>query len=444
MGIFQPGGAGTQIHVYDDANNTNHPAAPGPHTWAEINTAFPVDFAILQTAAAGVFSATHRQYLCVVDLMLGNPAGGNANATSLVDTTGADIFSPNGTGGVSRLRTTTANVATAQTLTIGTKIGTGKKTSGCRGGSIHSGTLTWRMNCNLGLYGCFVDGGGSVAIQNGSSPTIEIAGCTFDIVGSYVIGTQAGPFTVYNTTFNSSTTGTFATSFFTSDAYNVVLSAPTPSVFYVSAAPQRQFRRITLNGAVTQGDLRFSVGSFGNVGVDLIWSDTAGKPRIISSGPSGPFGSFDDYRSFDTKVVSNPTGDALAGVPVYVEDSVAGAVLDDVTEADGNVVFTNAPISTDGVIKVREYDDPTGSADGSTIVVSDRVFTMWINSYKGSVAPLPNYQTRVVTFEWPGRDRFGTGYLTDGGAFLPVMTIVRLDPGSPSRNPLWTECEVTP
>lgn len=373
-----------------------------------------------------------------MDVQFAHETPGNNNFTSLVDTTGADIFSPNGSTAQSRLRFSIAN--SPPTFTLGTKIGTGKKASGCRGGSIHGGTTQLRLNAVLSLYGCFLDSAGSIAINNTSGQTVDIAGCTFDAVGSYVLGANPGTFTVYNTTFNSTTNGTFCTSCAVSDSYNMVWAAAAPSAFFLSASPNRSFRRAILSGAVTQGDIRLNNGARDYQAVDLTWSDTPGKPRLISNAPA-PDVMF-DYHTFDCKVVDSD-GNALSGIPVYMENSVDGAVLDDVTEADGNVVFTNGPISVDQVLLVRKYRDTTGSADGSTMQIVDRTFTLWVNSYKsGTNPPVAGRETKKIIFEWPGQDRLGTGYQTDGGSFLPVMTVVRLDPGSPSQNPLYEECLV--
>lgn len=439
MGIFRPGAPGTQVHVYDDNDATGGHIAGQPHVWSEINAAYPVEFSALQDAAANVYSATHKQYLTTSPLMFGHPTAGNTNATSLVDTTGADIFNKS-TAGQSNLRFTNVNNTSSITFTLGTAIGSGKKMSGKQGGTIHS-LLTPSFACNLNLFGCFFDGAAGFTVNNGNGVTVQIAGCTFLAGGSYALGGGGnGSFTVYNTSFNSNTTVNFCTSAAITDSYNMIWACTAPTAFFVSAAPLRKFRKVTFSGAVTLTDIRISnaPGDF-HEGVDLVWSDTAGKPRIISVPITTA--ALSDYRTFDLKIV-DPDGHALSGIPIYVESDVDGAVLDDVTEGDGNVVFTNTPISYDNVLKVRRYYDPTGSTSGATVQIEDRVFTLWVNSYKGSATPNGSYQTRHLKFEWPGRDRFGSGYQIDGGSFLPTITVVRLDPGIPTRNPIYDECEV--
>lgn len=439
MGIFRPGAPGTQVHVYDDNDATGGHAAGSPHTWAEINAAYPVEFAIMQDAAANVFSATHRQYLCTADLMLGHPVGGNTNLTSLVDATGADIFSPAGGGAQSRLRCTTANNFNLQTLTLGTKIGTGSKMTGKNGGTIHAGNNTLALRCNLNLYGCFIDCGAAFSIQNTTGNSVEIAGCTIQVTsGGLVLGVVSNPFTIYNTTINSQTALDFCSSCVLSDASGLMWAATAPNRFYASATPLRRFEGIRLSGAVNIADFRFMIGNGVNYGFDVEYSDTPGKPRMTTQVTS--LDVLRDYRTFDVKVVGDD-GQALAGVPIYLESDVDGPVLSAATTTDGNVVFTDASTGANQVILVRAYGDASGGDTSATTVATDRLFTLWVNSYKdaGTFPPVLNRETRKFQFEWPGRDRFGSGYQTDGGSFQKTMDVISLANGIPSAGTLWVE-----
>lgn len=433
MGIFQPGGPGTQIHVYNDADNTNHPAAPGAHTWAEINTAFPVDFPKLQSAAGGTFSATHVQYLCEVDLMFGLPAGGSS-VTSLTDTTGADIFSPAGGGGTSRLRFTTNNTFDLQTITLGTKIGTGVRMTGKQGGTIHAiGNLLFRAN--LFFYGCFLDGAAQIQFLNGSGNTMEFAGCGIFAGGSFLIGSiGANPIRAYNTIFSSGSPASFATVCALTDASNLVWGCTAPGQFYLSAVPGRTFNNILLSGAPTQADFRITGGGSNDL-INVTYSDTAGIPKVRVDAALAD--AFEDFRTFDVKVVDQ-TGNPISGIPIFVTNDKDGSVLSAATNADGNVVFTNNPIAVDQVLKVRRY-----GGTGAALTIEDRVFTTYVNTQmdEGVFPHNPNYGNRQVTFEWPGRDRQGTGYSTDAGSFKPVLDVIVL---SPNVGAVWTECEIFP
>lgn len=437
MGIFRPGAPGTQVHVYDDNDGTGGHAVGSPHTWAEINAAYPVEFAIMQDAAGNTFSGTHRQYLCTADLMIGNPVIGNANTTTLTDTTGADIFSPNGSGGQSRLRFTTVNGFTNQKFNIGTKIGTGKKSAGKQGGSFHSGSQALTIRADANVYGSFFDCGGNIVFQTNSSLASEYAGCTFVIAGTCVLGTGGGTLKFYNCSLGSNTAVNMITAAAMDDADNFVIAATAPIRFYLSSASNAKFIGLTFIGAPSVCDLSFNTPSGGNNGFDLTYSDTVGVPRIMSNTVGADI--FDDYRTFDVKVVDS-NGNALAGVPVYMESDIDGAVLSTSTNADGNVVFTNGPTGIDQVILIRRYYNLDIVASPIPAVTEDRVFTLWINSYKdsGVYPPLDNYTTKSFRFEWPGRDRLGTGYQTDGGSFQKVLDVIELPYGHPSGTQ-WVE-----
>src|SRR5690349_2116530 len=74
-GITQPGGAGTTIMIYDDADTSGGRPA-GPYTFAQISAAFPADFVDVTVAAA------RPKYKSLVDLQLGD-GGAGRNVTTL-------------------------------------------------------------------------------------------------------------------------------------------------------------------------------------------------------------------------------------------------------------------------------------------------------------------------------------------------------------------------
>lgn len=321
MGIFQPGGAGTEIYIYDDADATGGHAAGSPHTWAEINAAFPVDFPILQTAAGATFSASHRQYLPNVTTRIGHPASGNSNATSLVDATGADIFCIG-----TRLQFTAFNGATT-TFTLGTKIGTGVRMSGKNGGTIHqSGALVFRGN--VGLYGCHIEtvsGANNLQFLNSQSVAMEIAGCTAMITGSYIFGNSSQPLRIHNSTFASSTTGNVVASADISESSGVVWAATNPGAFFASAAQNRNITRVILSGSPTLADIRANAGAQGWNLTDIIYSDTASIPKVDVQTDVAVEDSFRDLRTYETKVVDE-NGNSLSGISVYITTDVDSAV----------------------------------------------------------------------------------------------------------------------
>lgn len=436
MGIFRPGGPGTALNVYDNNDGTGGHAIGSPHTWGEINTAFPLEFALMQTAAGATFVG-RPQYYCVVDLTIGDPGGGG-NFTSLVDTN-VDIYSPVGSASQSRLRFGSVASAGATTMQLGTKIGTGTKSDGKAGCAIYTGgAAAIRFRCNLALYGCFISAGGAIQFNTaGTSTGHEIAGCKMQAGNSYVLG-DGGVFNIYNSSLAYTGTGAFMTNAVVTDSFGTILSATAPSLFFSSSAiGTKSFNRLTLNGAVTTADFRLQGSASGWQAADLTFSETPGLPRVLFTSAHSVTQGFTDYRTIDTKVV-DPAGLSLQAIPVSVTSDIDGLILDTQTGADGNIVFTWTMTGVANVLPVREYYD----AAGTGTIVRDRVYTMTVNGYGGTFAPNPNYKTRRFVFRWAGRDRLGSGYQVDGGSFQKILDVIQLSPGSPTRGVAWEECDV--
>lgn len=445
MGIFQwPVGVGNPLYVYDDANGTNHPAAPNPHTWAEINAAFPLEFPILQSPAGAVFSAGRVQYLCGVDLTFGDLFGG-ANVTTIQAGMGSapyadsvDIFSPAGTAGQTRLRFTVAISASQTNMFLGTPIGSGAKMCGKNGCSIIAiGQL--RFRCTLGLYGCYINSSNSIQFLNLGSIYQEIAGChIFCGTSATILGTaDGGPLTFWNTTITSASTTTPFSSIQTADGAGVILGCSAPQRFYTSGSPLRKFTKMTLSGAPSITDLNISNGNPNYELTDFEFSDTPGIPRITGLFTGAANFGVHEYWSLDTKVVDS-NGNSLVGIPVYATNDVEGTVLDTTTQGDGNIVFTFNPTGKQNVLPVRDWYN-----NGTGVVTRDRTYTITINGYPSNFFdPNPNYVTRQYKFKWPGIDLYGSSFQANGGSFKPIDDIVMLPNGHPVSNPEWTECNL--
>jgi len=432
VGVFRVGGVGTPVYIYDDNNAAGGHVAGQPHTFAEIAAAFPLEFAPMQSAAGATFSGTHFQYLCVVVCTIGHPTAGNANVTTLTDTSGADIFSPSG-----RLQWSSANAATVYT-NLGTKIGTGERMSGKNGCTIHqSGAQIFRGTVNM--YGCFVDSLASVIqFLNGTGSGMEFGACIFHTSSGYVIGNSTSVnLGFYNSSLLYSGAGSAATSIAMNEAVNTVLGATAPVSFFQSASANRAINGLVFSGASTVADVRPTGTNPNWEMTNVTWSDTPGIPRVAGSlagWASLPEDGVHEYFFYDTKVVDQ-NGDPVAGIPVFISNDVElPGVVNTQTLADGNIVFTWNPTGHDNVLIARDH-----YATGTDTLTRDRLYTVTVNGYGGAFPPSQLHQTVTFTFEWPGRDRFGASYVTDGGSFKKVMDVIPLPWGFPSQATTWVE-----
>ena len=441
MGILQPGGAGTPIYIYDDAVNTNHPAAPGPHTFAEINAAFPLDWPILQDPAGNTFSASRRQYLARVITVMGGQSTDGGNYTSLVDTN-CDVFSKTVAAAPAFRYRVDSGIAPSHIVTIlGTKVpwaGGSFRFSGQAGVGFYteSGVMSWRGT--LGLYDCAIYSGGAMVFFNTGSSYQEIGGSLISSAGSISLGLASdGPLRLSHVNLSYRGGSFFVASILISSSHDVIMASSTCSAFVnIGNAANRKLQDIDFVGSCSSSDIAVGVVGGGLLMRDLVWSDTVGKPRISFIGPHAVGTAAGDHRTMDTKVVDH-NGNSLQAIPIYLESDVDGAILDTQTGADGNVVFTYFPTQFDNALPVRDYYGDTG-----VLNARDRVYTMYVNSYKGTFPPNQTFETKVFRFEWPGRDRLGSGYQTDGGSFQQVMDVIALSPGAPSKVTIWNECEV--
>lgn len=434
MGYFSAG-PGTAITIYDDNDATGGHVAGTYHTPDELFAYDPTVWTRLQSPAGVQFSATRFQYLLqLANTTIGSPVAGNINLTTL-ELKRCDIYVPAG-----RLVFTAANSALYQQLFMGTKIGTGAKTAGKDGASIHMGSQI-NFRCTLAMYDSYLTslGTGQVLFNNSGSTYQEIGGCTLSYNGLGGLGTAAfGPLTIYNTTMSSRTVGSdMSGSCILSDSDNLLMACDAPRSFISTASPSTAVTKITFNGTPTQGDVR-TIG-FGWKLNNVTWSDNA--PRVYFLGDVALANAHLEYMSFDVKVVDH-LGNSLQAIPIQMWSDIEPypGFLQTQTGFDGNIVYTSPNTSLANPVLVRRHYSTSSPTD----MVEDRVFTLLVNGYDGLFPPNPNYITRLIVFEWPGRDRLGTsGYVTDGGTFANVKMPINLRPGSPSRDPLWTECQIT-
>lgn len=398
---------------------------------------------MLQNAAGQVFLAGRPQYLQTVPIVLGGQAADGTNPTSFL-VKKCDVFVRNTTFS---MRSSAQIAQNLLTFTMGVKTGSvaAGNLGGCDGGTFAT-SVSHIWSCNMGIYGSqMICSGGNFVFNNG-------AGADYMEFGGSIINHDGSP------TFNMGTNDTFQNVFFMNSNCSSVRGA-TGAMFsniaaaslqgsvlclnnlqYFINASNRNTRKVKLSsiaGTPTRADIRSATAG---TATEVIWSGNA--PVRVSNGGLTPLTGFGEYWGFDVKIV-NPDGEPLSGVPIYLESDLDPAgLLSTTTNADGNIVFTEVATQVDNNVLVRNHYGTSLGTDTGTLV-ADRVFTITVNGYADPlVTPLSTWETRIFKFEWPGRDRTESGYATDGGTFKIVLGPIRLGPGTPTRNPIYEECEV--
>jgi len=345
-----------------------------------------------------------------------------------VDTSNSDVFVVG-----ARLAFTTANAATTS-FTLGTQIGTGERMSGKNGGSIHM-TANLVFRGTVSLFGTALDSTLAIQFLNGTGSGMTVAGCGLQF-STLLLGNSSGvTMALWNTNLKSIGTGNLITSVFVTAGGGNTLACTAPNSFLSSANSNLILGDIILSGTPVTSDLRTTTSTPNWALNNIRWSDTTGVPRISTTAAPLLVGdAIQDFRTFDVKVVDSD-GNSLSGIPIYIESDVDGAILDDSTDADGNVSFTWNVTGVANVLPVRDYYFDSGGNP----LVRDRVFTIEINGHSATVDPNSAYKVKSIVFEWPGRDRLGTGYSADGGSFQKVLDIVQLEDAIPTG---WVECEL--
>lgn len=427
-GIVKVGGT---IFVYDNAFS----ASGLYYTFAEINTAFPNDFELAVGATTGLGAGTIRkQYISGVNLTIGGQAADGTNATTLQDSN-CDVYFR--TGNVLSYR----NIPSVLKTQFGTKIastaGGVSYVSGRDGVFIEqaSGNLVYRGQFLMYGSESFVDSGNLQFLDSGASGASEMAGCIQRCGSSVgmVIGNNAtANFDVYNTTFASTSTGTFVSAMSLRNTDNLIFACAAPASFFVSGAANMKVSNIQLIGAPTTSDIRWTGGG------GTAWyiyqpqfSGSAIVPRFSGVGPPSSTPT-QEFWYFNVKVC-DPFGNPITGVPVRLSSDIDGNVVDTKTFGDGDIGFTHTDSGFSNGVRVRDHYGQVSYA------FTDRTFTATINGYGGAFPPLAGYNTSIVKFEWPGRDVFQGAFQLNGGEFKACIMPVTLTPGMPLLATQWTE-----
>jgi len=419
MGFFQPGGANTQVFIYDDADATGGHAAGSPHTIAELNAFDALVCSKLQDPAGNTFSGARTQYLLTKNVQLGRSAVGQ-NLTSLVDKD-LDLFVKSGNF------TFDSNSTSTITFIMGTKVGLSPHFAGVRGCGLNFAS-TPIFRGTVGLYGCMIEAVGSIQFANTGAAYQELAGCLCLATAPYILGNSAN-FRYYHTVFTYPGTGNMVTSALVDTGHDSVLAGAAPGAFIASAAPSRSFRGLDLAGVPTVADLVMNPGAQKWVADEINFSNQA--PKRVSINTNGLGNGLRYVWRFDTKVVDQ-NGNPLQAVPIQLSTDVDGLILDTQTGLDGNVVFNADPLGSVLTNRLVVREDYTLD-NGTTVLTKDRLFTIVVNGFGGAFPPLANYETQTYNFEYPGRDQISGGYQVDGGLFEETVDVIPLRNGQPTH-----------
>lgn len=427
MAITQPGGAGTIIYLYDDTNNTNHAAAPGPHTWAEIAAAFPADF-----ISGGTNVPSYRSK---VNVQIGDAGVGTA-ATNLTDATDATVTFDNGFTLAMR-----ASQFSSWFLTLGTKLGTGNRASGINGGTVNLGAAT-TLRGTIKLYGGTVRQTAGALTWNHGLLGFSVGEAvnwmfksTSGAVAPFVMGAAGNLIdNLYNVDFSHSTANQMMSNFFVTAAERITFGGVTPLAFLQSGSVNVQMKDSAAFGSPSNADFRWA----GPGATD--W--TFVRPRYTGSAPKfsattafaaiqDPNTAAHEYWLYDIKLVSGIGGVGVPGIPVKLTDSVGNVQVSTTTDANGQISFGSGAIAN-AVIVADHY------------VTAANVYTIRHRSPFLAEFNLPSmagynasYPTQRYYFYWPGY----ASITTSSGSFEDVGDVIALLPagGAPTG---WVERSV--
>jgi hypothetical protein len=419
-GIQQPGGAGTTIYVYDNAAAANGLF----YTIAEIQTAFPNDFQNMVGAVSGLtWGGVRKQYLSNVKITWGGQGSDGSNATTVQDTN-VDVFLRSGATWDYRIG------GGLVTTKLGTKRGVGPSglipatMVGSDGCGIYqaSGSLIFRGDWFV--YGCsllaplnvqFLSTGGS---QGEAAGNLMRAGLAFTLGDSLAIGK------FYNNVCYSPTGINVLAQIKCLDEGGNAYVGVTPQgiASFSSATPTARMRNARLIGAPTTADVRVTLtGDASDLKfLGTIFSDTPAIPRFLFFDDKTASQGAQVWRTFNTKVV-DASGNGLIDIPVRLSSDVEGVIVNTKSFGDGDISFVVGGSGLQNGVLVRDEYRVAGVG-----AVRDRVFTMTVNASGGAFPVNQSYESKVLTFEWPGRDRAAGVFSPNGGQFGDVTVPVTL------------------
>lgn len=412
---------GPRSFIYDDASS----ASGLGYTFAEIATAFPVDF-----VNNGTFKPSYR---ALVSLQVGDTGVGTAT-TTLVDTDGSNVIWDN---------TRTLLYRTTQTSSwftvLGTKVGTGNEASGHKGTTLVFGAATtirgnfknYGGTLRMGATGAapltfLLPTGGGGELVNCLMQSEATSGNAFSFTGS-----SANSFdTIYNVDWTGATSGTLVNNWWSRASERLTFGGSNGRQMVPLTATAMTLKDIAFFGTPTTSDIAWNVGTIASHQiVRPMWSNNAPKFGFATAGTSTPtlaFASLEMWQ-YDVKVVDG-AGAAISGIPVRLTDAFGNVQVNTTTGSDGMLSFGSGA-TTNAVVVMDHYSNGTIYVQRHRGPFYSEINTPNLTGYNAS------YASRQYYFTWPGAESI----TTTSGTFEDVQDIVNLlEPSGGATN--WAEC----
>ena len=396
VGVTQPGGAGTQIYIYDNASAANATY----YTFAEISTAFPADFVSNGTTPASYRSA--------VDLQIGDVGSGTA-ATTLQDTGVTVFFAAN------RCLFTRATQASSWSTLLGTKVGSGNQATGRSGCNIYASPSVPRtLRGTIKCYGCtFVIH--STNFNWSFIPAVagtgsELDNCLFDCRGNgtFVLGTVAsiGFSSIYSVYMTASGTGNVLGNVGADSIERITLGTTTGAFCLSATPPTGTIKDVSLFGSPVTAQISLSATGW-NI-ARPIW--ISGVKKIVDG--TFAINSINEMWAWQPLVVDG-SGTPVSGIPVKMTDVFGAVIVNTTSGSDGRVTFGTG--QTANMVTVLDY---YGVA-GITTSRQHGPFLVEVNTGAGRNSAWPSLR---YYFSWPNAAACTNlvGQLDDFGDAIPL------------------------
>lgn len=381
VGVTQPGGAGTSIFYYDNASAAN----ATNYTFAELSTAFPLDFIDNGT--------TPKTYRAKVSIQCGDTGIGTAT-TTLSDTNVGVYFDTGKTWLWRSTQTTSWNT------NLGTKVGSGNSATGRNGCTIYTAgavAVGTTVRGNFGIYGTtWVNNvaGLNFGTTNVSGLTTELINCIVGHTGTaansnIIIGGTTVPLTnCYNVDYWGNVTAAnngVLTNFNMTNAARMTVGGSGGPYLLRSPTNTVTCKDLVFFGTPTVADFLPSGNPSGWDLVRPTWSGNAPKMGANSIAA----GIIRELWIADTKVVDR-LGDGVANISIKLTDSVGAVQINTTTDSTGRISFGSG-LLTNAVITRDHY------GNGSYLTRDRSPFLMEINT----ISQNTSYPQLRYYFDWP-------------------------------------------